>query len=80
MSEEKKVVGRFRYEQDSKKRFHRFKIETDEGITGSVYVPKDKKSMPKKLIEKKQDFLSMRTLVDLFMYMVCFGLEAIVFM
>jgi len=49
MSEEKEVTGKFRYEQDSK-RYHRFKIETDEGIVGTVYVPKDKESMPKKLI------------------------------
>jgi hypothetical protein len=43
------VSGKFRYEQDSK-RFHRFQIKTDCGIVGTVYVPKDKKSMPKKLI------------------------------
>ncbi len=49
MSEEKEVQGKFRYEQDSK-RFHRFKIETDTGIVGTVYVPKDKQVMPKKLI------------------------------
>ncbi len=49
MTEEKEVIGKFRYEQDSK-RFHRFTIETDTGIVGTVYVPKDKQSMPKKLI------------------------------
>ena len=49
MTEEKEVRGKFRYEQDSK-RFHRFKIETDTGIVGTVYIPKDKESMPKKLI------------------------------
>jgi len=43
------VTGKFRYEQDSK-RYHRFKIETDTGIVGTVYVPKDKQSMPKKLV------------------------------
>jgi hypothetical protein len=48
MSEEKEVLGVFKYEQDSK-RFHRFKIETNEGIVGTVYVPRDKKSMPKKI-------------------------------
>ena len=42
------VTGKFRYEQDSK-RYHRFKIETDTGIVGTVYVPKDKQSMPKKI-------------------------------
>ena len=49
MSDEKEIKGTFRYDQDSK-RFHRFKIETDTGIVGTVYVPKDKESMPKKLI------------------------------
>ena len=49
MSDEKELTGVFRYEQDSK-RYHRFKIETDAGIVGTVYVPKDKQSMPQKLI------------------------------
>jgi hypothetical protein len=49
MSDEKEVIGVFRYEQDSKS-YHRFKIETSAGIVGTVYVPKDKQSMPKKLI------------------------------
>ena len=49
MSDEKEVTGIFKYEQDSK-RYHRFKIETDTGIVGTVYVPRDKESMPRKLI------------------------------
>ena len=49
MSDEKEIKGTFRYDQDSK-RVHRFKIETDSGIVGTVYVPKNKQSMPKKLI------------------------------
>ena len=48
-NEKDHVSGKFRYDQDSK-RYHRFKIETDVGIVGTVYVPKDKQSMPKKLI------------------------------
>ena len=51
MSEKKEVSGKFRYEQDSK-RYHRFKIETDAGIVGTVYVPKAMDSMPKILILK----------------------------
>ena len=46
---EKEVAGKFRYEQDSK-RCHRFQIETDIGIVGTVYVPKTIEAMPKKLI------------------------------
>ncbi len=49
MSEEKEVTGKFKYEQDSK-RFHRFKIETDDGVIGTIYISKDRPSMPKKLI------------------------------
>ena len=49
MSDQNEITGKFIYEQDSK-RYHRFKIETDAGIVGTVYVPKDKQSMPKKLI------------------------------
>ena len=48
---EKGITGIFRYEQDSK-RFHRFQIETDCGIVGTVYVPKDIEVMPKKLVLK----------------------------
>ena len=49
MSEQKEIKGKFRYEQDSK-RYHRFQIETDSGIVGTIYIPKDQTSMPKKLI------------------------------
>ena len=45
---EKEIKGHFRFDQDSK-RFHRFKIETDVGIVGTIYIPKDKESMPKKI-------------------------------
>ena len=48
MAEKKEIKGLFRYEQDSK-RFHRFQIETDAGIVGTVYVPKNIEAMPKKL-------------------------------
>ena len=51
MAGEKEIKGKFRFDQDSK-RFHRFQIETDVGIVGTVYVPKDKESIPKKLILK----------------------------
>ena len=48
MTEKKEITGKFRYEQDSR-RYHRFKIETEAGIVGTVYVPKDIEAMPKKL-------------------------------
>ena len=43
------IKGKIVFEQDSK-RFHRFKIQTDSGIVGSVYIPKKIERMPKKLI------------------------------
>lgn len=46
---QEEVKGLFRYEQDSK-RFHRFRIETGEGITGCLYIPKELTPMPKKLV------------------------------
>ena len=54
MNEQKEITGKFRYDKDSK-RFHRFKIETEDGVTGSVYVPRDKISMPKKIILEYAD-------------------------
>ena len=48
---EKEIKGLFKYQQDSK-RYHRFKIETDSGVVGTVYVPKKMDEMPKKLILK----------------------------
>ena len=44
MSDNKEVKGKFRYEQDSK-RYHRFKIETEEESKGSVYIPKSNAAM-----------------------------------
>lgn len=49
MSGGKEIKGLFRYEQDSR-RYHRFKIETEAGIVGVVYIPKDSEGMPKRLI------------------------------
>ena len=49
MSNEQEIKGKLRFNKDSK-RYHRFNIETDEGIVGTVYVPKDSKSTPKRLI------------------------------
>ncbi len=48
-TEQKEIKGKFRYEQDSK-RFHRFQIETDCGIVGTVYVSKNKKAIPERII------------------------------
>jgi hypothetical protein len=50
MSKEKEIIGKFRYQQDSK-RYHRFQIEIEgDKIVGSIYIPKKIETMPKKLI------------------------------
>ena len=49
--------GHYRYDTDSK-RYHRFEIITDAGVVGTVYIPKDLKPMPKKMIltyQSKED-------------------------
>lgn len=48
------VEGVFKYEQDSK-RYHRFKIETETGIVGTVYIPKESEGMPQRLILEYAD-------------------------
>jgi hypothetical protein len=51
MEDENTIIGKFRYEQDSK-RYHRFQIETNVGVVGTVYIPKERQGapMPKRLI------------------------------
>jgi hypothetical protein len=46
MNDKPEVCGLFKYQQDSK-RFHRFEVQTQEGIAGSIYIPKDLRPMPK---------------------------------
>ncbi|OPY83437.1 MAG: hypothetical protein A4E70_00207 [Syntrophus sp. PtaU1.Bin005] len=48
MSEQKEAKGNFIFDQDSK-RFHRFRIEGDSGIVGTIYVPKDCGGIPGKI-------------------------------
>jgi hypothetical protein len=50
MSERIEITGKFRFDQDSK-RFHRFQIETDAGIVGTIYIPKimGGNNLPKKI-------------------------------
>jgi len=50
MDDKKEVTGQFRFDQDSK-RFHRFKIETESGIVGALYIPKNMggEKLPKKI-------------------------------
>ena len=49
MMEKNEIQGKFRYDKDSM-RYHRFQIETESGVTGTVYIPKEMKPIPRKLI------------------------------
>lgn len=53
MVEAKEIKGQFRCEQDSK-RYHRFQIETKEGIVGTVYVPKDMQPLPDRVVLQRE--------------------------
>lgn len=48
MPNQKEVKGKFRFDQDSK-RFHRFQVETDAGIVGTIYIPKTADGMPARI-------------------------------
>lgn len=48
------VTGKFTYDTDSK-RYHRFKIETEQGIVGTVYVPKDLEALPDRILLDRAD-------------------------
>ena len=49
MTENTGTTGVFTFDQDSK-RFHRFKIQADDGIVGTLYVPKDCLAAPLKIV------------------------------
>ena len=49
MAEDKTITGRFWFDQDSK-RYYRFQVKAQEGIVGTIYIPKDKEMMPKNII------------------------------
>jgi len=46
---EKETKGTMTYEQDSK-RYHRYKIEAAGGIVGTLYIPKDTKEIPERIV------------------------------
>jgi hypothetical protein len=49
MTEKTEATGVFIFDQDSK-RFHRFRIQADDGIIGTLYVPKDCEGTPRKIV------------------------------
>jgi hypothetical protein len=46
---DREIQGVFRYDKNSK-RYHRFQVETESGITGTIYLPKDLKPIPRMMI------------------------------
>jgi len=49
MTQKNQIEGTFKYDKDTK-RMHRFQVETEFGVTGTIYLPKDLKPMPRTLI------------------------------
>lgn len=52
MAEAKEIKGTFKYEQDSK-RYHRFRVESESGVVGTIYIPKDMNPLPERIILDK---------------------------
>jgi len=48
-ADEKNVKGIAVYEKDSM-RYHRFKVKSEKGVKGSIYVPKDLPALPARII------------------------------
>ena len=46
---EKEVKGKLAYDGDSR-RYHRFLVNAEQGVVGSVYIPKGIQVMPTRLI------------------------------
>ncbi len=48
------VTGKFTYDKYSK-RYHRFQIQSEQGIVGVVYVPKDLEPLPERIVLDRAD-------------------------
>lgn len=49
MKKENELTASFRYQQDSK-RYHRFNIDSEDGMVGNVYIPKTVDQIPDKIV------------------------------
>ncbi|MFH1759866.1 MAG: hypothetical protein ABIA63_02070 [bacterium] len=49
MNESEEIRGEFRYDKDSK-RYYRFQVKAKTGIVGTIYIPRESKPLPRKLI------------------------------
>ena len=52
MTKEKISKGRFEYDKDSAK-YHRYQASAQDGIVGTLYIPKDVKDIPDRIELKK---------------------------
>ena len=43
------IQGKFTFDQDSK-RYHRFQVETEAGVVGMLYIPKNMQPLPDKIV------------------------------
>ncbi len=48
------VTGKFTFDTDSK-RYYTFQIETEHGIVGTVYVPKNMEPLPDRIVLDRAD-------------------------
>jgi hypothetical protein len=52
MTEKKISRGNFEYDKDSAK-YHRYQVSAQDGIVGTLYIPKDVKDIPDSIVLKK---------------------------
>jgi hypothetical protein len=51
---EEKLVVTATYDRDSK-RYHRYLIDDGQGVTGTVYIPKNKEQIPEEIVIKLRE-------------------------
>jgi hypothetical protein len=51
---EEKVVITASYDRDSK-RYHRYLIDEGQGVTGTVYIPKNEEEIPEEIVIKLRE-------------------------
>jgi len=51
---EEKIVVTATYDRDSK-RYHRYIIDEGQGITGTIYIPKNEEQIPEEIVIKLQE-------------------------
>ena len=52
MTQDKVSKGRFEYDKDSAK-YHRYQVSAQDGIVGTLYIPRDAEDIPDRIELKK---------------------------